>query len=359
MTKALGYAAHSPDAPLVPFTFERRTLRPNDVQVAVLYSGVCHSDMHAAHGDWDGTIFPDGTVYPIVPGHEVVGRVTAVGKAVTKYKAGDIVGVGTMVDSCHECAACKEGLEPYCLNTPTWTYNSPDRITGDNTHGGYSDLIVVREEFVFGVSHNIEQLPAVAPLLCAGITMWSPLKHWNVGPGKKVGIVGIGGVGHMGVKLAHALGAHVVAFTTSPSKRDDAFRLGADSVVVSTNPEEMAAHAGTFDLIINTVAVSHNLNPFIGLLKRDGTLTLVGIPADPHESPSVAYLIGGRRNLSGSNVGGIPETQELLDFCARHGVVADIEMIRMQDIQTAFARMLKNDVKYRFVIDMASIKEAQ
>lgn len=357
MTKARGYAAHSHDAPLLPFAFERRALRPNDVQVEVLYSGVCHSDMHAAHGDWDGTIFPDGTIYPIIPGHEVVGRVTVVGKDVTKYKTGDIVGIGTMVDSCRECAACKEGLEPYCLNAPTWTYNSPDRISGENTLGGYSDLIVVREEFVLRVSHGVEQLPAVAPLLCAGITMWSPLKHWNVGPGKKVGIVGIGGVGHMGVKLAHALGAHVVAFTTSPSKRDDALRLGADSVVVSTSSEEMAAHAGTFDLIINTVAVSHNLDPFIGLLKRDGTLTLVGIPADPHDSPSVAYLIGGRRNLSGSLVGGIPETQQMLDFCARHGVVADVEMIRIQDIQAAFTRMSKNDVKYRFVIDMASIKE--
>jgi len=359
MTKAFGYAAHSHDTPLVPFTFERRALRSNDVQVEVLYSGVCHSDMHAAHGDWDGTIFPDGTVYPIIPGHEVVGRVTAVGKGVTKYKTGDIVGVGTMVDSCQECAACKEGLEPYCLNAATWTYNSPDRITGENTLGGYSNLIVVREEFVLRVSHNAEDLAAVAPLLCAGATMWSPLKHWNVGPGKKVGIVGIGGVGHMGVKLAHALGAHVVAFTTSPSKREDALRLGADSVVVSTNPEEMAAHAGTFDLIINTVAVSHNLDPFVGLLKRDGTLTLVGIPAEPHNSPSVAYLIGGRRNLAGSLVAGLPETQEMLDFCARHGVVSDVEMIRIQDIQTAFSRMSKNDVKYRFVIDMASIKEGQ
>jgi uncharacterized zinc-type alcohol dehydrogenase-like protein len=358
MTKARGYAAHSHDTPLVPFTFERRALRGNDVRIEILYSGVCHSDMHTVHGDWNGTIYPDGTLYPSVPGHEIVGRVTATGKDVTKFKAGDIVGVGTMVDSCQTCAACKEGMEPYCENAPTWTYNSPDRISGENTLGGYADLIVVREEFVLNIRHDVEQLRAVAPLLCAGITMWSPLKHWQAGPGKKIGIVGIGGLGHMGIKLAHALGAHVVAFTTSASKRDDALRLGADEVVVSSDAADMAAHAGSFDLVINTVAVSHNLDPFIGLLKRDGTLTLVGIPAEPHDSPSVAYLIGGRRNLAGSLVGGIPETQEMLDFCARHGVVADAEMIRMQDIETAFTRMARNDVKYRFVIDMASLKDA-
>jgi uncharacterized zinc-type alcohol dehydrogenase-like protein len=357
MTKARGYAAHSHDTPLVPYVFNRRSLRANDVQVDVLYSGVCHSDMHTVHDDWNGTIYPQGTIYPSVPGHEVVGRVSAIGSTVTRFKVGDIVGVGTMVDSCLDCAACKEGMEPYCEHVPTWTYNSPDRVTGESTLGGYSDLIVVREEFVLKVAHNPAQLAAVAPLLCAGITMWSPLKHWNVGPGKKVGIVGIGGVGHMGIKLAHALDAHVVAFTTSPSKREDALRLGANEVVVSRNAEEMAAHAGSFDLIINTVAVSHDLNPFIALLKRDATLALVGIPADPHDSPSVAYLIGGRRNLAGSLVGGILETQEMLDFCAKHGIVADVEMIRMQDIETAFSRMVKNDVKYRFVIDMASMKD--
>lgn len=358
MALAHGYAAHSHDTPLVPYSFERRALRDNDVEIEILYSGVCHSDMHTVHDEWSGSVYPDGTIYPSVPGHEIVGRVKSLGSAATKFKVGDIVGVGTMVDSCGECGPCKEGMEPYCENYATWTYNSPDRITGENTLGGYADLIVVREEFVLSVNHKPEQLAAVAPLLCAGITMWSPLTHWQAGPGKKIGIVGIGGLGHMGLKLAHAMGATVVAFTTSESKVADAKALGADEVVISRNADEMAAQANSFDLIIDTVAVPHNLDPWLGLLKRHGTLTLVGIPAEPHPSPSVVNLIAGRRNLSGSLVGGIQETQEMLDFCAKHDVIPDVEMIAMRDIETAFSRMTQNDVKYRFVIDMATIQDA-
>ena len=358
MAIAHGYAAHSHDTPLVPYSFERRALRDDDVQIEILYSGVCHSDMHTVHNEWDGSVYSDGTLYPSVPGHEIVGRVTALGPSATRFKVGDVVGVGTMVDSCGACEPCKEGMEPYCEKYATWTYNSPDRVTGENTKGGYSDLIVVREAFVLSIGHKPELVPATAPLLCAGITMWSPLTHWQVGPGKKVGIVGIGGLGHMGLKLAHALGAKVVAFTTSPSKVEDARALGADEVVISRNPEEMAAQANSFDLIIDTIAVPHSLDPYLALLKRHGTLTLVGIPAEPHPSPSVVNLIAGRRNLSGSLVGGIRETQAMLDFCAAHDLVPDIETIAMRDIDTAFTRMAKNDVKYRFVIDMATMDKA-
>ena len=357
MAIAHGYAAHSHDTPLTPYTFERRDLRDNDVQIEILYSGVCHSDLHTIHNEWEGSVYPDGTLYPSIPGHEIVGRVTALGKSASKFKLGDLVGVGTMVDSCGECAACKEDMEPYCEKYATWTYNAPDRISGENTLGGYSDLIVVREEFVLSVTHKAEQLAAVAPLLCAGITMWSPLTHWQVGPGKTVGIVGIGGLGHMGVKLAHALGARVIAFTTSASKVADAKALGADEVVISRNPEEMAAQANSCDLIIDTIAAPHDLDPYLGLLKRNGTLTLVGIPSEPHPSPSVVNLIAGRRNLSGSLVGGLRETQEMLDFCAKHDVIPDVEMIAMHEIGVAFDRMVKNDVKYRFVIDMGTIEK--
>jgi alcohol dehydrogenase (NADP+) len=358
MPIARGYAVYSSNSRFEPFTFDRRETRDNDVRIDILFCGVCHSDLHTARGHWDGLIYPDGTAYPNVPGHEIVGRVTEVGHAVSRFAVGDLVGVGCMVDSCQHCNACGSGLEQYCENATTWTYNSPDRISGDITRGGYSDSIVVRDKFVLKISHEEKDLAASAPLLCAGVTMWSPLKHWNVGPGDKVAIVGIGGLGHMGIKLAHALGARVVAFTTSESKREAALALGADEVVNSRDAAQMAAHAGTVDLVINTVAISHELDPYISLLKLNGTMTLVGIPEERHPSPSVAALIGGRRSVAGSLIGGIEETQQMLDFCAAHNIVSDIETIRMQDIEAAFERMLKNDVKYRFVIDIASLQEA-
>jgi uncharacterized zinc-type alcohol dehydrogenase-like protein len=351
MIEAKSYAVHSPTDRFAPFSFERRDPNPNDVVIAIRYCGVCHSDLHTARGEWGGTSFP------CVPGHEIVGEVTAVGDAVTRFSEGDLVGVGCMVDSCLSCASCQEGLEQYCERYFTGTYNGPTQEGGNNTYGGYSDMIVVREEFVLRIGHDVGQLAAVAPLLCAGITTWSPLRHWNVGPGKKVGVVGIGGLGHMGLKLAKALGAHVVAFTTSPSKIEDAKALGADEVAVSRNEEEMKAHTGSFDFILNTVAAPHNLDAFLALLKRDGTMTLVGAPSSPHPSPGIFNLIFKRRSLAGSLIGGIAETQEMLDFCAEHGIVSDIEMIAMQDIEPAYERMLRSDVKYRFVIDMASMRE--
>jgi uncharacterized zinc-type alcohol dehydrogenase-like protein len=356
---AKGYAALSKNSPLAPFTFARRDLRENDVLIEILYCGVCHSDMHTIHAEWDGTVYAGGTIYPCVPGHEIVGKVQAVSNGVSRFKTGDLVAVGTMVDGCKECSACKRGLEQYCQRGTTWTYNAPDRITGENTYGGYSNSIVVREDFVLKVKHPERDLAAVAPLLCAGITMWSPLRHWQAGPGKKVGIVGIGGLGHMGIKLAHALGAHVVAFTTSESKRQGALDLGADEVVVSRNPQEMAAHAASFDLIVNSVAVKHDLDSFLSLLQLDGTMALVGIPAESHPSTSVAGLIGLRRSLAGSLVGGIAETQELLDFCAEHGVLAQIETTPVQQIEEAFERMVRSDIKYRFVIDMRTLQDPQ
>jgi len=356
LSKALAYAATSKTSPMAPITISRREPRSNDVNIEILYCGVCHTDIHTAHAEWDGLIYPNGTIYPCVPGHEIVGRVTSLGLDVKRFKVGEIVAVGTMVDSCLECDNCKAGLEPYCEKYATWTYNAPDRITGDNTQGGYSDSIVVREEFVLKLNLPEQSLAAVAPLLCAGITMWSPLRHWKIGPGSKVGIVGIGGLGHMGVKLARALGAHVVALTTSESKRADALRLGAHEVVVSRNPEEMNAQAGKLDFILNTVAVPHSLDTYLALLGHGGTMALVGIPENPHPSPSVASLIGMRRSLAGSLVGGIKETQEMLDFCAEHGVLAETETILVEEIETAFSRMVKNDVKYRFVVDMKSLK---
>jgi alcohol dehydrogenase (NADP+) len=355
MTIAHGYAAHTHDTPMAPYTFERRALREDDVEIRILQSGVCHSDLHTIQNDWSGSIYPNGTIYPSVPGHEIIGRVVALGSAAPRYAVGDIVGVGTMVDSCGECSSCRDHMEPYCENAATWTYNAPDRVTGESTLGGYSDLIVVKEKFVLRVTHREEQLAGGGPILCAGITMWSPLTYLGAGPGKKVGIVGIGGLGHMGLKLARALGAEVVAFTTSPSKAADAKALGAHEVVVSKDAAQMAAQAGSFDIIVDTIAVPHDLDLYLGLLKREGTLTLVGIPADPHPSPAVATLIGGRRNLSGSLVGGLKETQEMLDFCAAKDIVADIEPIAMRDIQRAFDRMVRNDVKYRFVIDMETM----
>ena len=350
MLDAHGYAVPDAASPFEPFSFERRDPRPNDVVIAISHCGVCHSDLHTARSEWGGT------VYPCVPGHEIVGHVTEVGSEVTGFKPGDTVGVGCMVDSCKHCDACNQGLEQYCENGFTGTYNGPAQETGGNTYGGYSDTIVVREDFVLRVTHPENQLAAVAPLLCAGITTWSPLRHWKVGPGIKVGIVGIGGLGHMGIKLARALGAEVVAFTTSPDKKADAIALGAHEVVVSREKAEMKAHRGTFDFILNTVAAPHDLDPFLLLLKRDGTLCLVGVPAEPHPSPSVANLIFKRRSLAGSLIGGIAETQEMLDFCAEHQIVSDIEPIAIQDIDQAYERMLKSDVKYRFVIDMGSLQ---
>lgn len=349
MSIARGYATQSATTPLAPFSFERREPAGRDVAIQILHCGVCHSDLHTARNDWGQTVFP------CVPGHEIVGRVTAVGDGVSKYAVGDLVGVGCLVDSCQHCAACDQGLEQYCESGSTDTYNGRDRATGAITYGGYSDHIVVHERFVLRVTHPESQLAAVAPLLCAGITTWSPLRQWKVGPGQKVGIVGLGGLGHMGVKLARALGAQVVLFTTSPDKRDDALRLGAHEVVVSKNKDEMKAQRNQLDFILNTVAAPHPLDPFIALLKLDGTMTLVGAPATPHPSPGIFGLILKRRRLAGSLIGGLPETQEMLDFCAQHGITADIEPIAASQIETAYERMHKGDVKYRFVVDMATL----
>ncbi|MBU2760845.1 NAD(P)-dependent alcohol dehydrogenase [Acidithiobacillus sulfurivorans] len=346
MTKA--YAAQSSTSPLAPHEIERRQPGLDDVKIEILYCGVCHSDLHTARNEWKNTI------YPSVPGHEIVGRVVAVGDQVKNFKVGDFAGVGCMVDSCGHCSSCDEGEEQYCENGFTGTYNGPV-FGGENTFGGYSQSVVVKESFVLKVRHDEKNLASVAPLLCAGITTYSPLRHWQVGPGKKVGIVGLGGLGHMGVKLAHAMGAHVVLFTTSPGKIEDGKRLGADEVCISTDPKQMAQQANSFDFILNTVAASHNLDAFLSLLKRDGTMTLVGVPAEPHPSPEVFNLIFKRRQLAGSLIGGIRETQEMLDFCAEHGIGSDIEMIPMDYINTAYERMLKSDVKYRFVIDMATL----
>ncbi len=342
------YGANAGDQPLVPMDITRRATGPGDVRIEIAYCGVCHSDLHQVRAEWAGTLFP------CVPGHEIVGRVTETGPDVTGFRAGDLVGVGCIVDSCRHCAECEEGLENYC-NGMVGTYNGRTADAPGHTLGGYSQAIVVDQRYVLRIRHPEADLAAVAPLLCAGITTWSPLRHWKAGPGKKVGIVGIGGLGHMGIKLAHALGAHVVAFTTSESKREEARQLGADEVVVSRSRDEMAAHVGSFDFILNTVAAPHDLDAYITLLKRDGTMTLVGAPATPHPSPQVFNLIMKRRSIAGSLIGGIPETQEMLDFCAEHGIVADIEMIRAEEINVAYERMLKGDVRYRFVIDSASL----
>jgi len=343
------YGAYSADKPLEPIAIERRAPGPSDVEIEIAFCGVCHSDLHTVRSEWGGTI------YPCVPGHEIVGHVSAVGSEVTKFKAGDAVGVGCLVGSCRTCASCGEGLEQYCTNGMVGTYNSPTADPPGHTLGGYSQRIVVDQDFVLRIAHPPEQLAAVAPLLCAGITTYSPLRHWQAGPGKKVGIVGIGGLGHMGVKIAHAMGAHTVAFTTSEGKREDALALGADEVVVSRNRDEMKRHLGSFDFILDTVAASHDLDAFAMLLKRDGTLCLVGVPEHAHPSPNVGVLIFGRRSIAGSLIGGLPETQEMLDFCAEKGIVADIEMIEAAAIDEAYERMLRSDVKYRFVIDIASM----
>jgi uncharacterized zinc-type alcohol dehydrogenase-like protein len=347
---AKAFAAPAADAPFVPFSFERRDPGPRDVAIDILFCGVCHSDLHTARGEWGGTQFP------CVPGHEIVGRVRAVGSEVTDFAVGDLAGVGCMVDSCRTCPACIGGEEQYCEGTGfVGTYNAPDKHLGGYTFGGYSDHIVVDRDFVLRVGHDEKDLAAVAPLLCAGITTYSPLRHWKVGPGQKVGIVGLGGLGHMGVKIAAAMGAEVYVFSTSPGKRDDARRLGATDLIVSRDVDAMEAHANSFDFILNTVAASHDLDPFLALLKRDGTMTLVGVPEEAHPSPNVANLIFRRRSLAGSLIGGIRETQEMLDFCHEHNLVSDIEMIDAQEIDAAYDRMVKSDVKYRFVIDMQSL----
>ena len=346
-TKA--YGAHAADKPLEPIAIERRAPGARDVQVDIAYCGVCHSDLHTVRSEWGGTR------YPCVPGHEIVGEVTAVGGEVKGFKVGDTVGVGCLVGSCQRCASCADGLEQYCENGFVGTYNGPTKDVPGHTLGGYSQRIVVDEKFVLKIRHPKEQLAAVAPLLCAGITTYSPLKHWNVGPGKKVGIVGIGGLGHMGVKIADAMGAHVVAFTTSEGKRQDAMQLGADEVVISRDEAQMRAHRDSFDLILDTVAASHSLDAYSELLKRDGTLVLVGVPEHAHPSPNVANLIFKRRAIAGSLIGGLAETQEMLDFCAEKGIVSDIEMIPAQKIDEAYDRMVRSDVKYRFVIDIATV----
>lgn len=349
--KACGYVTHSSQDELVPFSFERREPRSEDVVIDILYCGICHSDIHTARNEWKGTF------YPFVPGHEIVGKVHAVGNKVTKFKEGDLVGVGCLVDSCRECHSCNAGLEQYCENGWTGTYNSKDKIGGTPhpyTFGGYSDKITVSERFVLSVPKNLD-LPAVAPLLCAGITTYSPLRHWNVAKGQKVGVIGLGGLGHMGVKFAAAMGAHVVMITTSQGKAADAKKLGAAEVLISKDAAAMASAAGSFDFLLNTIPVGHNTDPYMNLLKRDGTMVVVGA-VEPFTHVSGIPFIFSRRSMAGSLIGGLPETQEMLDFCGKHNITCDIEMIPIQDVNVAYDRTVKGDVKYRFVIDMASLK---
>ncbi len=350
MYNSKAYSVSSAASPFTSSTIARRDPIPNDVQIEILFCGICHSDLHQARNEWSG-VMP--TVYPCVPGHEIVGRVTKVGSSVTKFKSGDLAAVGCMVDSDRTCPECKAGLEQFCPNF-TLTYNFPDKHLGGVTYGGYSDSIVVDERFVLKVPTNLD-LAGTAPLLCAGITTYSPMRHWGVTKGKKVGVVGLGGLGHMAVKFSHALGAHTVVFTTSASKKDDALRLGADEVVLSRNADEMAKHAGSFDFILDAVAADHDINAYLQLLRRDGNLTMVGAPDKPL-ALAVFALIMGRRSVSGSPIGGIPETQEMLDFCGKHNITADVEVIPIQKVNEAYERLLKSDVKYRFSIDMASLK---
>jgi uncharacterized zinc-type alcohol dehydrogenase-like protein len=347
------FGAYAANKPLEPLDITRRAPGDHDVQIEIAYCGVCHSDLHTVRSEWAGTL------YPCVPGHEIVGRVSAVGAHVSGFKVGDLVGVGCIVDSCGHCSACAENLEQYCEPGMTGTYNFATPDAPGHTLGGYAQRIVVKDKYVLKIRHGEQQLAAVAPLLCAGITTYSPLRHWKAGPGKKVGVVGIGGLGHMGIKLAHAMGATTVAFTTSESKREAALALGADDVVVSRNASQMEAHVESFDLILNTVAVSHDLDVFVKLLKRDGVLVLVGVPERAHSSPTVFNLVSKRRSIAGSMIGGIRETQEMLDFCAEKDIVADIELIPIQQIEGAYERMLRSDVKYRFVIDNASLGAAR
>ncbi len=348
MIKTAAYAVQNATSPVAPFSIDRREPEAHDVLIDILYCGICHSDIHQARNEWGG-----GSLYPMVPGHEIIGRVTKVGNHVTKFKAGDLVGVGCLVDSCRTCSSCRDDLEQYCENGFTGTYNSEDKRHGGLTFGGYSERITVDEHFVVRVPENLD-IRGTAPLLCAGITLYSPLKHWNVQPGQKVGIVGLGGLGHMGVKIAAAMGAHVVMITTSPNKAADAHKLGAKEVLVSKDAADMAKHAGSFDLIVDTVPVAHDLNPYISLLKRDKTLVIVG-PLDP-VGVHGANLILGRKSVAGSVIGGLAETQEMLDFCGKHNIVSEVEVIKADYINDAYERMLKSDVKYRFVIDIASMR---
>ncbi|MHB1194555.1 MAG: NAD(P)-dependent alcohol dehydrogenase [Longimicrobiales bacterium] len=345
-----GYAAMSATTPLVPFRFERRDPRPDDVHIEILFCGVCHSDLHTVRDDWGPA------AYPVVPGHEIIGRVVSVGSAVTRFKPGDRVGVGCLVDSCRQCAPCDRGLEQYCANGPTWTYNSQDRHDQRPTQGGYSDRIVVSDRFVLKVPEGLD-LKGAAPLLCAGITLWSPLRHWKAGPGMQVAIVGLGGLGHMGLKLAKAMGAEVTLFTRSPGKEADARRLGANAVVLSTDAEAMKKVRSRFDLIVDTVPNAHDLNPYMPTLALDGTLVLVGYLGGLEPAVHSVPLITGRRAVAGSVIGGLPETQEMLDFCGTHGITADVEVIPIAQINEAYERMIRSDVKYRFVIDMATLAE--
>lgn len=353
MKKIVGYAAQNATTPLALFHFERRDLRPDDVEIEILYCGVCHSDLHTARNEWKKTI------YPSVPGHEILGKVLKAGDNVKKFKKEDIVAVGCMVDSCQSCQSCQDHLEQYCEKGFVPTYDGRNKHDNSVTYGGYSTEIVVDQKFVLNVPKEFssKDYPGVAPLLCAGITTYSPLRHWKVGKGSYVGVIGLGGLGHMAIKLAHAMGAHVVLFTTSLGKAEDAKKMGADEVVLSKNEEEMKKHVNRFDLILNTVSVSHNLDPYLELLKRDGTMCLLGAPPSSHTSPDIRSLIFKRRSLGGSLIGGIKETQEMLDFCAKHHITCDIEMIPIQKINEAYERMLKSDVKFRFVIDIASLRK--
>ncbi len=351
MPNADAYAATAPDAPLSSLAIERRQVGPRDVEIEILFCGVCHSDLHMARSEWRAVD------YPIVVGHEIVGRVAAVGAEVEDMAAGDLAGVGCMVDSCRTCASCEAGLEQYCENGNVQTYGGVEKETGRQTAGGYSSRIVVDRDFVLRIAPDAD-LAATAPLLCAGITTYSPLRHWGVEAGSRVGVVGLGGLGHMGVKLAKAMGAHVVLFTTSPGKADDARALGADQVVISTDPEAMAAQRGKLDLIVDTVAAKHDLDPLLATLRRDGALVLVGAPAEPHPGPSPFTLMAARRSLAASGIGGIAETQEMLDFCAEHGITADVERISMAEIDDAWDRMERGDVRFRFVIDIATMPAA-
>jgi uncharacterized zinc-type alcohol dehydrogenase-like protein len=351
MPQTSAFGAPAADQPLASLAIERREAGPRDISIEILYCGVCHSDLHTVRGEWGQK------EWPIVPGHEIVGRISAVGDEVEGFAVGDLAGVGCMVDSCRTCASCAEGLEQYCESVPTFTYGGVEKETGRMTHGGYSRAIVVDQDFVLHISPDVD-LAATAPLLCAGITTYSPLRHRQVGPDSKVGVVGLGGLGHMAVKIATAMGAEVTLFTTSPGKADDARALGATQIVISTDADQMRAARGTLDFIIDTVAASHDVDPYVGALRRDGSLVLVGVPPTPHPAPAVVGLIAARRSIGGSNIGGIAETQEMLDFCAEHDVTADVEMISMEGIDDAYERMLAGDVKFRFVIDMESMPVA-
>ncbi len=347
MSATKSYAAQDPKAALAPWSFERREPKPNDVQIEILYCGVCHSDLHTARDEWGGTI------YPCVPGHEIVGRVSAVGNEVKSFKVGDLAGVGCLVDSCHECDNCKDGLQQYCSKGMVGTYNGQEKDGSGNTYGGYSKSIVVREDFVLHIADNLP-LEAVAPLLCAGITTYSPLRHWKVGKGQKVAVLGLGGLGHMGVKLAAAMGAEVTMLSHTASKEKDAKKLGAHHFVLTSDPEQLKAVLGSFDFILNTVSADHDYNFYLGLLRTNGVMVCVGAPSTPAKVPAF-NLIFGRKSIAGSLIGGIPETQEMLDFCSQHNIVSDVEVIAIKDINEAYERMLKGDVRYRFVIDMATL----